>query len=95
MVVSQCPVESFLALDVAGILADFLARLDDRDDDLADSWMARIPGLTIGVIPLLADKRPMPTQECVGCDDGRQFHEGRSAERLAYDGQQPSMFVRE
>ena len=74
MVVSQHPAESFLALDVALILADFLARLDDRDDDLANSWTARIPGLTIGVIPFLSDKRPMPTQNRIRRDDGRQFH---------------------
>jgi hypothetical protein len=53
---------------------------NEIDDDLADSWTAGIPGLTIGVIPFLSDQRPMPPQNRIRRDSGRQFHYGLSAE---------------
>ena len=57
------------------------------DDDLAYPRATRLLVLPIGVIPFLRDQRSMPTQDRIGCDDCGQFHQGLSAQRLAFYGQ--------
>ena len=63
-----------------------------KPDDSANSWPAdTLPSIT--VVPFLGHELPMPSQDGVRRDDGRQFHQCSSAERLTFDGQEPTLII--
>jgi hypothetical protein len=48
---------------------------------------------TVTIIPFLSHQRSMPTQDRIGCDNGGQFHQGFSAQGLAFDRQEPALII--
>ena len=71
----------------------FLKPQDQIDDDLTDAWPTWLLLPTITVIPFLGHELSVPTEDCVGSDNSRQFPQCFAAQGFAFDGQQTTLIV--
>ena len=60
---------------------------------MSDSWPTCLSLFAIGVVPLLGDKLPMPSQDRVGGKQGSDLGELLASDELAFDCQSTSLFA--